>query len=188
MGGGAKRTGLAAVPLLACVAVLAAVAPATAAKQKVTTGIVNDQDAKLNMVLQKTKKGQPTKVTGLGATKYDLRCQTLNQPETAKNFEVDFSFPAIDVKTERKGKYRYSFSGKADSEDPFTDGFYLHAGVAKGWFTVDKKGKLQKLVGYLSMGGLSNSIPGVPAPGQCSDATRDNDTQKLHGSFSASLR
>lgn len=185
MRAGTKRTRL-ALPLAACLAVAIA-APAGAAKQRINTGIFGDQDAKLSMVLQKDKSGKPTRVTGIKATGYDLRCQTLNEPGSAKTFQVGFSFPAIEVKRERKGKYRYTFEGQADSEDPFTDGFYLHAGVAKGFFTTSKSGKLKKLEGYLAMGGLSNSLPGVTPPGYCNDPTRDNDFQKLHGSFSVPL-
>ncbi|MFN8113652.1 MAG: hypothetical protein U0R51_10700 [Solirubrobacterales bacterium] len=161
---------------------------ATAAKQqRVTANIYGDADAKLSMVVQKSKSGRPERVKGLEVTDYDLTCRPIassNQVVT----EVDFSFPSTRITKFRKGKYAYGFTGEAGDGDHFSAGFSKHGGSAEGYFSATKSGKLTKLEGFLSMGAFSPSVPGLSGLAVCADPVRDNPFQKLHGSFTASLR
>jgi hypothetical protein len=179
---------LPALLLAVCLALLASASPASAGKQRLQTGIVGDQDAKLSMVLQKGKSGKPTRIKSLKVTGYDLRCKSIPQPDKEGVFEADFAFPAMKVVPKRKGVYRYSFTGEHGAEDPFSAAFGQHTGTAEGWFATARSGKPTKLVGYLQMAALSYSLPGMPPPSACGDPLRDDPFQKLHGSFSVPLR
>jgi hypothetical protein len=178
-----------AVLLAACLALLAVAAPASAAKQqKLHTGIAGDADAKLSMVVQKARSGKPTRIKSLKVTGYDLRCKSIPQPDKTGVFEADFAFPAMKVSAVRKGKYRYSFDGKAGADDPFSDAFSTHNGTAEGFFAAGRSGKPTKLFGSVQMAALSYTLPGMPPPSACGDPIRNDPFQKLHGSFSVSLR
>ncbi len=177
---------LAALLVAVGVALLALAGPAAAKTQRLKTGIYGDKNAKLTIVLQKTKKGKPQRVKSLKATKYDLRCKPVLGSTVEKVVEVNFSFPSMKIE-KRKGKYGYAFSGQADDDDKFSDGYFKHAGDAEGYFSTSKKGKPKKLVGYLAMGAFSNTVPGITGPAVCGDPLRKNPFQKLHGSFSTGL-
>jgi len=179
---------LAALLLALAVAVLGAAGPAAAKQRRLSTGIHGDGDAKLSMVLQTSRSGEPKRIKGLKATGYDLACSRLGGSDVEAVVEVDFSFPAIEVDRARKGGYRYSFSGRAGDEDPFSTDFHLHTGTAKGWFATGRSGRPTKLVGYLAMGGVSNRVPGIQGAASCSDPVRKDRFEKLHGSFAVPLR
>ena len=169
-----SSSALAALLLAALAALLCSAGPASAAnQQQINADVSGDNDAKLSIVVEKSKKGKLQRVKSLKAADYDLSCQQIGSEEK-ETIEVDFSFPAIKIESKRKGKYGFTFSGGADEDDPFTKGFSRHGGTAEGFFSTTKKGKPTKLVGALTMGAYSTSLPDLPGNVVCSDPARKN--------------